>query len=288
MQPSASTLQPTLDVQLDKLTYGGDAMGRLPDGRAVFVPFASPGERVRVRIVEEKRGYARGELLEVLAPSAERIPPRCPHFGVCGGCHYQQMPYAAQLRVKEAILRDQLERVGKIQNPPVRPIVPSPSEWNYRNHVQFHLTPEGKLGYVGAGLAPAQRSGTAQGTGARPAPTIIPITECHLPEDPINALWPQLGFDPDTGIQRVSLRLGADEDVMLVLESEDANPPELEIEADVSVVHLYEEDAVVLAGDDHVFINVLGRPFRVSAASFFQVNTRMAAALVKHLLTNLP
>ncbi|MDO9348302.1 MAG: hypothetical protein Q7T47_03375, partial [Anaerolineales bacterium] len=197
----------------------------------------------------------------------------------CGGCHYQHMPYEAQLRAKEAILRDQLERVGHIQNPPVRPIVPSPSEWNYRNRVQFHLTPEGKLGFVDLTPGPSPE---------RRGENVISITECHLPEDPINALWPQLGFDPDSGIQRVSLRLGAEEDMLLVLESDDTQPPELEIEADVSVVHLYEEDTVVLAGDDHIFINVLGRPFRVSAASFFQVNTPMAAALVNHLLTNLP
>ncbi|MBA4379743.1 MAG: hypothetical protein C0393_03510 [Anaerolinea sp.] len=318
------------EITLTTLVYGGDAMGRLPDpltgasGRAVFVPYALPGERVRLRLVEEKRGYARAELLEVLEPSPERITPRCNHYfsplarssgapqgcfvkepgpaladtvraantggtpvrdgrpgskvegvrAACGGCHYQHMPYAAQLRAKEAILRDQLERVGHIQNPPVRPIVPSPSEWNYRNYVQFHLTKSGKLGYVG--------------TGARPAPTIIPIAECHLPEPPLNALWPQLEFEPDSGIQRVSMRLGADEDVMLVLESKEPNPPELEIEADVSVVHLYEEDTVVLAGDDHIFINVLGRPFRVSAAPFFQVNTPLAAKIVEHLLTNLP
>ncbi len=268
------------EITLTTLAYGGDAMGRLPDplsgasGRAVFVPYALPGERVRLRLVEEKRGYARAELLEVLDPSPERIPPRCPHFGVCGGCHYQQMPYATQLRVKEAILRDQLERIGQIQNPPVRLIVPSPSEWNYRNHVQFHLTKSGKLGYVG--------------TGARPIPTIIPITECHLPEPAINALWPQLEFEPDSGIQRVFMHLGADEDVMLVLESKEPNPPELEIEADVSVVHLYEEDTIVLAGDDHIIIKILDRPFRVSAGSFFQVNTAMAGKMIEHLLANLP
>ncbi|HEX2997234.1 MAG TPA: TRAM domain-containing protein, partial [Anaerolineales bacterium] len=105
--------QITLDLLLEKLTYGGDAMGRLLDGRAVFVPFGLPGERVRLRLVEEKRGFARGELLEVLDASPYRIDPRCVHFGVCGGCHYQNLPYEEQLLAKAEILRDQLTRLGR-------------------------------------------------------------------------------------------------------------------------------------------------------------------------------
>ena len=137
------------------LTYGGDALGRLssPSGeagsRAIFVPFALPGETVQARIVEEKKNFVRAELVEVLEPSPQRIRPRCKHFTACGGCHYQHMSYAAQLAAKEEILRDQLIRIGKIESPPVKPIIPSPAEWNYRNHIQFHLSDEGKLGFTG-------------------------------------------------------------------------------------------------------------------------------------------
>src|SRR6266498_4974797 len=147
----------TFDLQLEKLTYGGDAMGRLNDGRAVFVPFGLPGEHVRVRLTEEKRGFARGELMEILQPSAKRIIARCKHFGICGGCHYQNLPYEEQLKAKTEILRDQLTRIGKIETPPVQRMIACPNEWNYRNHVQFHLTDEGKVGYVGAGTAFGQR-----------------------------------------------------------------------------------------------------------------------------------
>jgi 23S rRNA (uracil1939-C5)-methyltransferase len=111
------------DLTLTTLTYGGEAMGRLPDNRAVFVPFGLPGERVRIRLTDEKRGFARGELVEVLEPSPERIAPRCAHFGICGGCHYQHLPYEAQLKAKAEILRDQLTRIGKLANPPVKPTV---------------------------------------------------------------------------------------------------------------------------------------------------------------------
>jgi len=168
-------------------------------------------------------------------------------------------------------LRDQLIRIGRIENPPVHETIASPSPWNYRNHVQFHLTKEGKLGYVKA-----------------QSPTVFAISECHLPESSIDSLWPQLEFEPDMNIERVSLRSGKEDDFMLVLESGSPETPELEIEAEVSVVHAFEENSVVVAGNDHLIIRVLDRDFRVSATSFFQVNTAMAEKMVEHLLTYLP
>jgi 23S rRNA (uracil1939-C5)-methyltransferase len=167
-----------------------------------------------------------------------------------------------------------LTRIGKIENPPLRDMIASPDPWNYRNHVQFHLTEDGRLGYVGAGTLFAKG--------------IIPITECHLPEKSINSLWPQLEFEPNTNIERVSLRAGKDNDLMLVLESDSAESPELEIEAEISVAHVFEENAVVIAGNDHIVNLVLGRDFHVSAASFFQVNAVLAEKMVQHLLTCLP
>ena len=246
-------------------------MGRLPDGRAVFVPFGLPGEQVRVELTEDKKNFARGKLLELLTASPERIDPKCKHFGKCGGCHYQNLPYEKQLQAKTEILRDQLQRIGKIENPPVMQMVASPLEWNYRNHVQFHLTAEGKVGFI-----------NAKGNST------LPIEECHLPETGINAFWPELQFESNKDVERVSLRAGQDEELMVVLESEDPETPELEIEADVSVVHLFDEHAVVIAGQDNLIFNILGKDFRVSAASFFQVNTKMAEKMVEHLIAKLP
>jgi 23S rRNA (uracil1939-C5)-methyltransferase len=263
--------QKEFDLLLEKLIYGGDAMGRLDDGRAVFVPFGLPGEHVRLRLTEEKRNFARGELVEILTASSQRIAPRCVHFGVCGGCHYQHLPYEEQLNAKTEILRDQLTRTGKLENPPVQRMVASPNPWNYRNHVQFHLTSDGKLGYVKA-----------------QAPEVFPVTECHLPEGALNAIWPQLEFEPRTSVERVSLRAGKDDDSMLILESHSPEAPELEIEACMSVAHVFGASTVVIAGNDHIVISVLGRDFRVSAPSFFQVNTAMAEKMVDHLLTHLP
>jgi 23S rRNA (uracil1939-C5)-methyltransferase len=270
----------TFEIKLEKLTYGGEAMGRLPDGRAVFVPFCLPGERVRVRLVEEKKNFARAELLEVLEPSPERIAPRCKHFEECGGCHYQHMPYEAQLKAKTEIIRDQLQRIGKIENPPVRSMVACPNPYYYRNHIQFHLSENGKLGFIRA-LTPGP---SPKGRGE----AVLAISECHLPEALINSTWPQLEFEPETPIERVSLRAGVDDDLMLILESEQLEAPEMELEAGISVVHLTEEDALVMAGEDQLVVRVLGRDFRVSAASFFQVNTLMAEKMVAYLLQKLP
>jgi 23S rRNA (uracil1939-C5)-methyltransferase len=259
------------EVTLNTLAYGGEALGRLVDGRAVFVPFALPGERVRIELVEHKRGYARARLLEVLISSPQRIKPRCPHFAMCGGCHYQHMPYILQLEAKAAILREQLQRIGRLPDPPVGQTIPSPQPWNYRNHIQFHLSPGGKLGFQAAGGLEA-----------------IPIQECHLPEGAISEIWPLLEIEPVPGLERVSLRSGVDGELMLVFESSAAELPELSIEElSLSAVYLSPAGVLVLAGSGSIEIEVLGRGFRVSAASFFQVNTLVAEAMVRHVLDNL-
>jgi 23S rRNA (uracil1939-C5)-methyltransferase len=263
-------------LTLSTRAYGGEALGRLEDGRAVFVPFALPGERVRVRLVEEKERFARGELVELLQASPERIAPRCKHFGTCGGCHYQHMPYAAQVSAKAEILRDQLMRIGHIESPPMLPPVSSARPWNYRNQVQFQLTEDGRLAYVRA----QHEAGSAR--------NMLGIEECHLPEASINSLWPQLELGSDSNIERVSIRAGTEDDILLLLESDTPELPVLEIEAGISVAHLFQGDRAVLAGEDHVTMRVLGRDFRVSAPSFFQVNTAMAEQMVQHVTSRVP
>ena len=282
----------TYEITLTNMAYGGDAMGRLPDGRAVFVPFGLPGERVRLRLTEEKKNFARGEIIEILEGSKDRIQPRCKHFGECGGCHYQNLPYEKQLEIKTEILRDQLNRIGKIENPPIQPMVACPDPWNYRNHIQFSLSENSKLGFVRSPALPKNHrddvSGAVAETQRGKMPDVMEITECHLPEPSINSFWPQLEFEPDADIERVSLRASRDEDIMLVLESDSPEPPDLETEAGISITHIYEENTVIIAGNDHLLIHVLDRDFKVSAASFFQVNTLMAEKMLQHLIAELP
>ena len=259
-------------LALTTFTYGGDALGRLEDGRAVFVPYAIPGETVRVRLAEEKPRFARAELVEVNNPSDARITPRCAHFGTCGGCHYQHIQYEAQLAAKMAILGEQLERIGGLRDSLVLPTVPSPYPYYYRNYVQFHLSPDGKLGYHQAHSR-----------------EVLALQECHLPETMLNEIWPKLDFETIADLERIGIRLGCQEEVQLILESSDPIPPQLVVEElPVSVVHQSPAGSLVLVGSQAVTMEVLERPFRVSAGSFFQVNTRMAGIMVEHLLAAIP
>ncbi len=252
--------------------YGGDALARLPDGRAVFIPYALPDEELRIRLVEEKERYARGEIIEILKPSPKRIQPRCLHFGDCGGCHYQNISYEEQLRIKESIFIDQLERVGKLTDPPVRKIVPSPQAWNYRNQIQLHISNEGDLGFL------KNRSNQ-----------VVPIQECHLPEDSLNQIWPALSLEYIPGLDRISLRSGDEgQDTLIVLESNDPQPIEFSVDLALSAVHQGPGGEIVLAGDDFTVIPIQDIPFVVSAGAFFQVNTGVAELIVEFLLEKLP
>lgn len=270
------------DVDILTLVYGGDAMGRLPDGRAVFVPYALPGERVRLRLTEQKKGFTRAALLDVLRPAPERIAlPSEAERAACGGCAYMHMSYAAQLTYKTAILRDQFQRIAGIVEPPVAPVVASPREWHYRNTVQFHLTPDGKLGF--------QIPGTH---------TVAPLRECRLCDPTIEEIWPLLDFAAGDGraipgLERVEIRAGIDGDALLLLESNDPVPPEISVDLPLNVVFagpggLEENAPLVLAGDSAILMEAAGRAFRVSAGSFFQVNSGQAANMLHYLLERLP
>src|SRR6266567_8640338 len=132
------------EVTVEKLVFGGDGLARL-DGRVVLVPFVLPGERIRAQAVHQKPALVRARVVEVLEPAAERVAPKCPYFGQCGGCHYQHAPYDYQLRAKQAILSEELRRLGKIE-PPAEIAVAAGEPWGYRNRAQWHIN-QGRLGY---------------------------------------------------------------------------------------------------------------------------------------------
>ncbi len=211
-------LNPTLmELTIDKLVYGGDAMGRLPadqrgKGKTVFLPFALPGERVNAHIVEQNTGFARAELDSVIAPSAGRLEPRCPYFFRCGGCHYQHAEYDLQLRAKSDILRETLRRTAKVDwSGDIA--VHSAEAWNYRNRTRMKIS--------------AARPGSA---GPRPfamgyfrtgSHELLPVEQCPISSPLINralqATW-ELGRGDQLppGLSEIEFFANAADDRILV------------------------------------------------------------------------
>jgi 23S rRNA (uracil1939-C5)-methyltransferase len=268
----------TIVVQLTSIAHGGAALGR-HEGRVVFVPYALPGETVRVEITDDRRGYAFARLVEVLEPSPDRVVPPCPYFGPtgCGGCQWQHADYAAQLRFKAETVADQLARIGAIATPPVRPTLPDGSGWAYRNHAQFHPAPGGDLGFQGTSVGhPRGRGLRAEGVD------VVAVDECLILHPLLSDLYATLDLDLE-GLVRLSLRAGtATGERMLIFEMADDLPPSLEIDLPVSCVLLLSDGQHAnLIGHNHIAETVAGHTYHISAPSFFQVNTPQAAQLVR-------
>jgi 23S rRNA (uracil1939-C5)-methyltransferase len=134
-----------VELLITDIAFGGKGVGRA-EKKAVFVPFTIAGERVAARITREKKSFADAALVRLIQPSPERTIPRCPYFGRCGGCSYQHIHYEHQLHWKARQVNEALRRIGKIQEPPIRPIVPSPEEYAYRNRITVHVE-EGVIGF---------------------------------------------------------------------------------------------------------------------------------------------
>jgi 23S rRNA (uracil1939-C5)-methyltransferase len=135
---------PSTLATIDKPLYGGACLARI-EGRAVFVPLTLPGEQARIRIKQSKSGYAEAEVEEIVVAAPQRVAPACPHFGICGGCHYQHAEYDAQLEMKKTILRETLERAGV--DAPAEIEVLSAEPWGYRNRIRLALDAAGNPGY---------------------------------------------------------------------------------------------------------------------------------------------
>jgi 23S rRNA (uracil1939-C5)-methyltransferase len=133
-------------VTIEKAIYGGASLARV-EGKAMFVPLTLPGEQARVRIVEEKRGYATAELEDIVAAAPARVAPNCKHFGTCGGCQYQHAEYKAQIEMKQAILRETLERGGVRAPDEIAVLAGEP--WAYRNRIRLAFDAAGRPGYRG-------------------------------------------------------------------------------------------------------------------------------------------
>jgi 23S rRNA (uracil1939-C5)-methyltransferase len=262
----------TVTVQLTTMAHGGAALGRI-DRQAVFVPYALPGERVRVEITDDRGRFAFARVLEVLEPSVDRVEPLCPHFGPsgCGGCQWQHIEYEAQLRLKADVLIDQLGRIGGVESARVLPALADRSGWAYRNRARFHRSSETGLGFLAAG-----------------SEQVIGIDECAILEPRLQDLYSALDLDLP-GLRNLTLRAGvAAGDQLLLFEMEDDSPPALEVDLPVSCALLRSDGQIVsLIGSDHITESVGGHHYRVSGPAFFQANTAQTERLVRVVLEQL-
>jgi tRNA/tmRNA/rRNA uracil-C5-methylase (TrmA/RlmC/RlmD family) len=134
-----------VDLKIEDIAFGGKGVGR-EQGKAIFVPYTIEGELVSAEIVREKKQFAEADLVEVKECSSHRVTPKCPYFGRCGGCAYQHIGYEHQLAIKWRQVRNVLERIGKLKEIPMRPIIPSPKPYGYRNRITVHAQ-DGVIGF---------------------------------------------------------------------------------------------------------------------------------------------
>lgn len=247
----------TVLVRIHAMAHGGEAVGRLPDGRAVFVAGALPGETVLVRVVSARKRWARGEIVEVQVVSSERVTPPCPHFGPCGGCQWQHIDLGLQRRLKAETVRGQLRHLGGIEDPPVEPVrAVGPSDgFGYRNHAVFAVDAEGHTAY--------HRSRSRE---------LVRIASCPLLH-PLLREWHEV-LPALPGLRRLELRAGIRTGQRLAMVRGNL-APQAEAEAAAAGVPLKR------AGHDDITEMVGDERFRVSSKAFFQVNTEGAQVLTE-------
>jgi 23S rRNA (uracil1939-C5)-methyltransferase len=165
-----------VDLKIEDIAFGGKGVGR-ENGKAVFIPFTIEGEKISARIVREKKQFAEAEIVDLREGSPYRVAPPCPYFGWCGGCAYQHIAYEHQLAIKWRQLRDILQRLGKLKDIPMRPIVPSPIEYAYRNRITVHVE-DGVIGFF-----------------QRDSHRLIDIERCPIAMDEVNRALAELRRD---------------------------------------------------------------------------------------------
>ncbi|MQA90911.1 MAG: TRAM domain-containing protein [Gemmatimonas sp.] len=271
-------------VTIGSIAAGGEGVGRLPDGRAVFVHRTAPGEEVEIALTQEHRRWARGRLLRVLTPSPSRRPAPCPHYENCGGCTLEHLEYEAQLQGKARIVFDALTRLGGLAAE-VPEVTGSPLEHRYRNRVSFTLQRAGG-GRVWAGFH-------SLGDPSR----IVPIDgRCLLPEEPIAVVWDRLQQNwgpnanrlPSGDTLRLTLRGNATGLVSLIIEGgfSTGRPTELLelVEGLASVWHRPDSGTLQWLAGAESLPEVWGtETLKLSGNTFLQVNRRAAAVLEEYV-----
>ena len=273
-----------LRLSIEKLVYGGDGLAHA-DGNTVFVPYVLPGEEVRAGVKTKKKKLIWAGLLEVTNPSKERVAAKCPHFQKCGGCHYQHISGAEQVRLKKEILLETLYRLGGITwKGEIREHTAEP--YGYRNRAQW-----------------AVRSGMPRALGyyLPESSTIVPIDECPVLSPGLARLFGQLqemarGGTLAMGILEIeAFADSADEKFSLNVAFDKYPKPAAELAADLraalpQVASLLlldqKKNRFELTGPGFLPHKAGGYEFKVSHLSFFQVNRFLIEDLLKTVTAN--
>jgi 23S rRNA (uracil1939-C5)-methyltransferase len=287
-----------VSLDIDDLAFGGPGVAR-HEGYVVMVDRALPGDRVSAQVERVRKNYAEASTVQVLRPSAQRVAPACAHFGVCGGCRWQDLDYAAQLEYKRRQVVESLKRIGRFEDPPVQEPLPSPETYFYRNKMEFSFGREPEGGLI-LGLHPAESY-----------EDVFDLKKCHLQSELSNAviacirdLCRRAGLEPydvrtHQGFLRyLTVREGKfTGEVMLNLVTAEGPAPALagiaeavaaQFPAVVSFIRSVNsrratvavgEREEVLYGRPCITERIGGLTFEITASSFFQTNSRQAERL---------
>ncbi|MBI1870397.1 MAG: class I SAM-dependent RNA methyltransferase [Chlamydiae bacterium] len=241
-----------IELQLDSIAFGGEAVARL-DGLVIFVEGGIDGEKVLAEVIQVKKKFLRARVKEILEPSSHRIKPSCSVFGECGGCQYQHIDYPHQLKIKENQVRDALERIGRLKDFEIEPIIGSSQAYGYRSRVDFHVVrdrDEIKIGFVN-----------------RSNESVIDVDHCPITSPQINQAYQMLR--------------------QKILKGEDHIPEWTqgikfwETENGVEEFFLSHCGKVDLRGFEFISLKVDGKTFKVPPLSFFQVNLETIPFLIQ-------
>ncbi|MGA9636870.1 23S rRNA (uracil(1939)-C(5))-methyltransferase RlmD [Flavobacterium sp.] len=291
----------------------GVSVAKAPDGKVVFIPNVVPGDVVDVQTFKKRKAYYEGKAVKFHELSEHRVEPVCQHFGVCGGCKWQNMNYDQQLFYKQNEVKNHLQRIGKIELPDFEPILGSEKKFFYRNKMEFSFSNSRWL--------TEEEIGSTEDLGNRNAlgfhipkmwDKILDISKCHLQEDPSNAIRNEVRdfanangltfFNPRAheGLLRtLMLRTASTGEIMLLIqffENDKANRELIldhlyakfpQITSLLYVVNnkandtLYDTNVILYKGRDYILEEMEGLKFSINAKSFYQTNSDQAYELYK-------
>jgi 23S rRNA (uracil1939-C5)-methyltransferase len=187
-------------IEMESLAYGGDGVGHAPE--AIFVPGAAPGDRLRVRVVEQRRAWARAELTEILTPSPWRRPPPCALASACGGCQWQHVTEEAQRAAKQRAVEDALERIGRFRGLQVAPILAAGPALGYRHRIRLQVRQSGGRAFLGFHRLRSR--------------DVVPVDRCLQMSEPLARAFERLRLavtaaHPVPGLAEIELAVGTDD-----------------------------------------------------------------------------